>query len=394
MTDSAIYRDLAYVFAAALLGGMVARKLQQPLILGYVFGGILVGRFTPGPTVSEVHVLELFAEIGVILLMYSIGMEFSLKDLLQVKWVALIGGPLGILLVIALSAAVGQLIGWSLVQSVSIGAVVSLASTMVLSHLLLDRGELHSQHGRAMIGITLVDDLMFVIMVVLLPTLATSSEHEVLDIGLAFGKALIILAPVVIIASKLVPPLMARVDRMKSQELYLLVVLALGFATAAITHALGLSLALGAFLAGIIVSESEHRHQTLTHVLPFRDAFAALFFVTIGALIDLHTLFSDLSLLGAVVALIVLGKFAVWTAVVRLFRYPLETAVLVGVGLTQIGEFSYVLVKIARDAKLVDDDVYGATLAASLFTILLNAILMRVVPDMMDRMAREAPVDP
>lgn len=390
MTDSFIYRDLAYVFVAALLGGIVARKLRQPLILGYVLGGILVGPFTAGPTVSEVHVLELFAEIGVIMLMYSIGMEFSLKDLLQVKWVALIGGPLGILAVIALSAAIGRMLGWSLSQSISIGAVVSLASTMVLSHMLLDRGELHTEHGRAMIGITLVDDLVFVIMVVLLPTLAASGGDGIVDIGLAVGKALFLLTPVVFVAAKLVPPFMARVEKMKSQELYLLVVLALGFATAAITHALGLSLALGAFLAGLLVSESEHRHQTLTQVLPFRDAFTALFFVTIGALINPQTLFSNLPLLGAIVALIVLGKLAIWTSVVRLFGYPVRTAILVGIGLTQIGEFSYVLVKVAHDNKLVGADVYGATLAASLFTILLNAALMQLVPNLMGAKAREA----
>jgi CPA2 family monovalent cation:H+ antiporter-2 len=382
MTDSFIYRDLAYVFAAALLGGIVARKLRQPLILGYVFGGILVGPFTPGPTVSEVHALELFAEIGVILLMYSIGMEFSFKDLLHVKWVALVGGPMGLLAVVALSVAVGWLMGWSPLQSISIGAVVSLASTMVLSHMLLDRGELQTQHGRAMIGITLVDDLVFVIMVVLLPTLSSSSRSGVLDIGLAFGKALLILAPVVFIAAKLIPPVMARVNRMNSQQLYLLVVLALGFTTAAVTQALGLSLALGAFLAGLIVSESEHRLHTLTQVLPFRDAFAALFFVTIGALINPQTLFSNLSLLGAIVALIMLGKFTIWTTVVRAFRYPLRTAVLVGIGLTQIGEFSYVLVKVAHDNGLVGSDVYSATLAASLCSILLNAILMQLVPDL------------
>lgn len=389
MGDSFIYRDLAYVFAAALLGGMVARKLHQPLILGYVFGGILIGPFTPGPTVSEGHVLELFAEIGVIMLMYSIGMEFSLNDLLQVKWVALVGGPLGIIAVIALSVAMGWLMNWSIAQSISIGAVVSLASTMVLSHLLLDRGELHSQHGRAMIGITLVDDLVFVIMVVLLPTLATSSREGAADIGLAFGKALLLLAPVVFIAAKLIPPLMARVDRMQSPQLSLLVVLALGFTTAAITHALGLSLALGAFLAGLIVSESEHRHHTLTQVLPFRDAFAALFFVTIGALIDPHNLFANLPLLGALVALIVLGKCAIWTTVVRLFQYPLGTAILVGIGLTQIGEFSYVLVKVAHDSGLVGTDVYSATLAASLVTILLNAGLMQLVPNLMGAKLRE-----
>jgi CPA2 family monovalent cation:H+ antiporter-2 len=188
------------------------------------------------------------------------------------------------------------------------------------------------------------------------------------------------LVPVVIVAAKVIPPLMARVPRADNQELRVLVALALGFATAAVTQALGLSLALGAFLAGMIVSESNVAHETLTDLLPLRNSFTALFFVTIGALVDPKALLSNPKLLAMLVLLIVVGKFVIWTAVVRLFRYPLRTAVLVGVGLTQIGEFSYVLVQVARDAKLVEPDVYSATLAASLLTILLNAFLMRAVP--------------
>lgn len=380
MPHSALYRDLAYVFVAALLGGLVARKLRQPLIIGYVLGGIIIGPFTPGPTVSEIHVLELFAEIGVILLMYSIGIEFSVKDLLQVRWVSLIGGPLGILGIIGLALVGGNLMGWSTLQSVSIGAVVSLASTMVLTRLLMDRGELHSEQGRAMVGITLVDDLVFVVMTVLLPSLGTMSGSRLFAVGLAFGKAVAILVPVVIVAAKVIPPLMARVPRTDNQELRVLVALALGFATAAVTQALGLSLALGAFLAGMIVSESNVAHETLADLLPLRNSFTALFFVTIGALIDPRALLSNPKLLAMLVLLIVVGKFVIWTAVVWLFRYPVRTAILVGVGLTQIGEFSYVLVQVARDAKLVEPDVYSATLAASLLTILLNAFLMRAVP--------------
>ena len=381
MTDSIVYRDLAYVFGAALLGGLVARRLRQPLIIGYVIGGILVGPFTPGPTVTQMHFLELLAEVGVILLMYSIGIEFSLRDLLEVKWVSLVGGPLGILAVIGLALAAGRLMGWTTLQSVAIGAVVSLASTMVLTRLLMDRGELHSQQGRAMVGITLVDDLVFVVMTVLLPSLGTMSGSRLLGVGIAFAKALLILVPVAFVAAKVIPPLMARVPRTENQDLRLLVALALGFATAAATQALGLSLALGAFLAGMIVSESNVAHETLTDLLPLRNTFTALFFVTIGALIDPKALVANPRLLGALVLLIVVGKFVVWTAVVRLFRYSLRTAVLVGVGLTQIGEFSYVLVQVARDAHLVEADVYSATLAASLLTILLNAFLMRTVPE-------------
>ena len=171
--EAVLYRDPAYVFVAAVLGGLIATRLGQPLIMGYVVGGILIGPFTPGPTLSDIHVLELFAEIGVILLMYSIGIEFSFRYLLRVKWVALIGGSVGLLVVIALALLVGRLLGWSILQSLTIGAVTSLASTMVLSQLLIDRGELHSEHGRVMIGITLVDDLAFVLMIVLVPVLTT-----------------------------------------------------------------------------------------------------------------------------------------------------------------------------------------------------------------------------
>jgi CPA2 family monovalent cation:H+ antiporter-2 len=393
--EAVLYRDLAYVFVAAVLGGLIAKRLGQPLIMGYVVGGILIGPFTPGPTLSDIHVLELFAEIGVILLMYSIGIEFSFRDLLRVKWVALIGGPVGLLVVIALAVLVGRLLGWNILESLTIGAVTSLASTMVLSQLLIDRGELHSEHGRVMIGITLVDDLAFVIMIVLVPVLTTASGSEFLSIGAGFGEALLILVPVIFIAAKLVPPLMARIPDTTNQELRILIALALGFATAAVTQALGLSLALGAFLAGMIVSESEVGHEILAELLPLRNAFVALFFVTIGTLIDPKALILYPALLAAIVAVITLGKFVIWTSVVKLFRYPLRTAVLVGVGLTQIGEFSYVLVRVARDAGLVEPHLYSATLAASLLTILLNAVLMRVTPQFLNRfsLTRTQPAD-
>jgi CPA2 family monovalent cation:H+ antiporter-2 len=376
--DSAYYRDVAYVFVAAVLGGVAARKLRQPLILGYVAGGILVGPFTPGPKVSQVHVLELVAEVGVILLMYSIGIEFSIRDLLRVKWVALIGGPLGILFSILLGTGVGWLLGWSTSQGIAVGATISVASTMVLSRLLIDCGELQSEHGRIMIGITLIEDFAAVALMVLLPSLGGVDTGQLLGVALALGKGVLILAPVALVAYKVVPPLMARVARMKNDELYLLVALALGFATAALTEAVGLSLALGAFMAGVVVSGSEQAHETLVRLLPLRDAFVALFFVTVGALIDPRAILSKPSLLAEILGLIVVGKFVIWLAVVRLFRYPLQSALLVAVGLTQIGEFSYVLIQVARDASLVGSDVYNATLAASLLSILFNAGLMKV----------------
>lgn len=379
VADPILFRDLAYVFVAAVLGGGLAWLARQPLILGYVLGGILIGPFTPGPTVSDVHTFELFAEIGVVLLMFSIGIEFSLRDLLRVKWVALGGGPLGILLSILLGLGVGHLLGWPPLQGIVIGAVISVASTMVLARLLLDRGELQTRHGRVMIAITLVEDLAVVVLTVLLPALGSLGAGRAAGIALALGKAALILVPFAYLAAKVVPAILSRVARTGSSELFLLVVLALGLGTAALTQAVGLSLALGAFLAGLLISDSDHAHQTLAHLLPLRDAFVALFFVTIGALVDPGPLFANLTLLGVMVALIVAGKLLIWTGVVWLFRYPLATALLVGAGLTQIGEFSFILVQVARMAGHVGDEVYSATLAASLLTILVNALLVRYV---------------
>jgi len=378
--EAGFFRDLAYVFGAAVVGGGVARALRQPLILGYVLGGFLIGPFTPGPTLSEVQKFEVLAEVGVVLLMYSIGLEFSFHELLQVKWVAIFGGPLGILLSVAMGIGAGGLMGWSMTQGIAVGAFVSVASTMVLSRLLAERGELRSPHGHVMIGITLVEDLAVVVLTVLLPSLSNLTGSHFLSLLIAFGKALLILVPVMFVAAKLVPPLMKRVEGTGNDELYVLVVLALGFATAAVTQAVGLSLALGAFLAGLVVSESRTTHKMLDKLSPLRDAFVALFFVTIGALVDPRILISKPGLWGAIVLMTVLGKFAIWTLVVWLFRYPPRTAIMVGLGLTQIGEFSYVLVRVARDAHLVTEDIYHATLAASVITILLNGLLMKALP--------------
>jgi monovalent cation:H+ antiporter-2, CPA2 family len=378
--EPTFYRDLAYVFGGAVVGGAIARLLRQPLILGYVLGGIIVGPFTPGPRVTDIHQFEILAEVGVILLMYSIGLEFSFRDLLRVKWVAVVGGPLGILLSMAMGVGVGYLFGWSWQQGVAVGAIVSVASTMVLSRFLIDRGQLRSTEGQAMIGITLVEDLAVVVLTILLPSMADITGGRLLTLALSLGKALLILTPVTLIAYRLVPRLMRRVVGDRDPEFLVLVALALGFATAAITEAVGLSLALGAFLAGLLVSESDVAHETLKHLLPLRDAFVALFFVTMGVLVNPQILISKPSLLLVIVAMTMIGKFVIWALVVWLFRYPLKTALAVGIGLTQIGEFSYVLVQVARDARIVGDDMYNATLAASVVTILLNGILLRYLP--------------
>ncbi|PYX48430.1 MAG: portal protein, partial [Acidobacteria bacterium] len=305
-------------------------------------------------------------------------LEFSFRDVLKVKWVAIVGGPMGILLSVALGLGVGWLLGWSWQQGVAVGAIISVASTMVLSRFLSERGELRSDHGQVMIGITLVEDLAVVVLTILLPSLGDMNRGRLLALAIAMGKALLILIPITLVAHKLIPPLMRRVVRAANPEFFVLVALALGFVTAALTQAVGLSLALGAFLAGLLVSESEAAHQTMEHLLPLRDAFVALFFVTMGILVNPRILISKPSLLLMIVGLVVVGKFVVWALVVKLFAYSNTTALMVGIGLTQIGEFSYVLVRVARDAHIVGDDMYNAVLAASVITILINGLLLRL----------------
>jgi monovalent cation:H+ antiporter-2, CPA2 family len=379
-THAIPFRDLAYVIIAAITGGLVAWRLRLPLIIGYVLAGIAISPLTPGPSVSDVHSLELFAEIGVVLLMFSVGLEFSLTELLKAKWVAFIGGPLGIILSILLGLEAGSLLGWTSSQGIVLGAIISVASTMVLTRLLTDQGQLRTTAGRIMVAITLVEDFAVVIMIVLIPGFKELQSDRLLALGKNFGLAILILAPSLFIAAKIVPPLLKHVTRTQSRELFFLIVLAICLGTAALTSAVGLSLALGAFAAGLIISESDYAHEAIAQLFPIRDAFVAIFFVSMGLLVDPRNLFSNPAVLAVMIGLIILGKFIVWTIVVLLFRYTLLNALLVAIGLTQIGEFSFVLVQVARSAGIVGNEMYNATLAASLISILLNAALVRHMP--------------
>jgi len=377
---SIIFKELSYVFIAAIVGGVLAWRLRQPLILGYVVAGIALSPFTPGPAVREAHTFQVVAEVGVVFLMFSIGLEFSLDELLEVKWVSLVGGPLGVVLLSLLGAGVGLLLGWGAMRGLVVGMIISVASTMVLSRLLMDSHQLQSTHGKIMIGITLVEDLVVVVLTILMPVLVSLTPHHLLGVGQALGKAALILAPIGFLAVYLVPRLLAWVARSQSKELFLLVLLAVCLGTAALTEAVGLSLALGAFAAGLIVSASDYAHRALDQLLPLRDAFVALFFVTVGILVNPRAVLSNLALLWAILGLVLVGKFLVWTGVVKLFGYRFRTAALVGTGLTQIGEFSFILVQVAHSAGLLGDDFYYATLAASLLSILINASLVRAAP--------------
>jgi len=386
MPDVRLLTDLGLLFLAALGGGLLAQAVHQPLIVGYIMAGVLIGPFTPGPTLSDPHAFQLFADIGVVLLMFTIGVEFSVEDLLRVRKVALLGAPVGIALIVLLTIPVGKLLGWTVVQSLLAGAAISVASTMVLLKFLLERGELATQHGRVVVGITLAEDLAVVAMTVLIPALASPGGNRVAVFGRALLEAAVLLGPLLWLARRVVPRFLARVARTRNMELFLLVALAIAIGTAALTARLGLSIALGAFLAGLVISESEFAHEALARVLPVRDIFVAIFFVSVGTLIRPAPLLAELPAVVALVLLVVVGKFAVWTLVVRGAGYPASTARTAALGLTQIGEFSYILAGVGRNHGLLTPGIYDAILATSLVTILVNALVFRRTPPWVQRM--------
>ena len=344
-----LFRDLTYIFLAAVFGGLLAWRLKLPLILGFVLGGIVISPFTPGPHLSDLHAFEVFAEVGVVLLMFSIGVDFSIPDLMRVKWIALGGGTLGILLSIALALGASWLMGWTMIQGFVVGATISVASTMVLARLLTDCGALSTEYGRVMIGITLVEDIAVVFMTIIIPIFSGPAEGRFAKAAWTLGKAALLLIPLVFLAMTVVPRVLRKASRTKDPELFLLVAIAICLVSAAVAQAVGFSVALGAFLAGLSISGAEDLHEAHTALIPLRDAFVALFFVSLGTLVVPSVILHNLPLLGMMLLLIVCGKFVVWLGVMKLFRYSLWTSIAVAAGLTQIGELSFILVEVAKN---------------------------------------------
>ena len=376
MDHSFIYRDIAMVFAGAFICGLLAWRLKQPILLGYVLAGLILSPLTPGPHIHDVGTFETIAEIGVILLMFSVGIEFSIPELLKVKWVALLGAPLGILISIGIGAGIGLLLGWPLLQGIAVGCIISVASTMVMIRLLMDRGELSAESGRVMITLTLVEDLAVVILTILLPSL-NSGEGGFAQVAWKIGRALLLLVPICLAGWKIVPRLLARVEKACNDEISLLLALTICMVVAALMELIGLSLALGAFVAGMLLGNSDFVHKLEKQTRSLRDAFVALFFVTVGMLIDPRTWLSSWQLVLLLVAMIIVGKFVVWSGVVRMFGYRWDTARRVGIGLTQIGEFSFILAQASLNSGLISREIYNATLVASLVTILANATFFK-----------------
>ena len=302
-----IATDIIIIVLAALIGGLIAQKLRQPLILGYILSGVLIGPFTGGITVSEIHDIELLAEIGVALLLFALGLEFSLSELKPVRKIALIGTPIQILLTMAYGFAIGSWLGWEWIPSVWLGALMSLSSTMVILKTLMNRGWLGTLSSKVMIGMLIIQDLAVVPMMVVLPILNTPKSGITL-LSFAALKAALFITLMILLGTRLLPRLMTYVAGWNSRELFLVAITAIGLGVGYATYLLGLSFAFGAFVAGMVLSESDYGYQTLSDIIPLRDLFGLLFFTSVGMLLDPAFLVPNWDKVLLMVALISLGK--------------------------------------------------------------------------------------
>ncbi|MDX2216638.1 MAG: cation:proton antiporter [Oculatellaceae cyanobacterium bins.114] len=381
--DFRLIVDLVMVLAAAAGGGLIAALLKQPVLLGYLVGGVLVGPAGLG-LVKELVQVETLAQLGAAFLLFALGVEFSFTELKKVQAISLGGGTLQILSTILVTALVSVGIGWvtSPTQGVFLGAILSLSSTAVVLKCLMERNETETPHGRVMLGILVVQDLALGLMLAVLPALDRPADEIGIAVGWAFLQTALLAAGAIAAGIWVIPPLLRLLARTESRELFLLGVVALCLGIALLTEHLGLSIEMGAFIAGLMISEVEYADQTLTYVEPIRDIFASLFFAAVGMLIDPVFIWNNLELILGLVALVFVGKFLIITPLVRAFRYPLKTALIAGLGLAQIGEFSFVLASKGQVLGIVSRPVYLLILGTTAVTLVFTPFVLRLVPQL------------
>jgi monovalent cation:H+ antiporter-2, CPA2 family len=395
---------LAGALTAALVLGIATQSLRLSPIVGYLIAGVLVGPFTPG-FVADVRLAEQLSEIGVVLLMFGVGLHFHAEDLLRARKVAIPGALVQIAVASGLGVVVARAFGWSFGAGVVFGLAISVASTVVLVRVLSDHDVLHTRSGHVAVGWLVVEDIFTVLVLVTLPVLAvTGAEPSFGGIVLALGGAVLRVAAVVamtwVIGRYVAPKLLGHVAKTRSRELFTLavLVLALGVAVGSAT-VFGVSMALGAFLAGMVVGQSEFSFRAASEALPMRDAFAVLFFVSVGMLVDPEELPRLAPLVLSTVAVVIMGKALAAYAAVRILRGGVHTALVVAVALAQIGEFSFILAALGREMGILPRDASQVLVATSIVSITLNPLLFRAIGPLSRRLShlgsveKPAPVD-
>jgi len=378
-----ILKDILTIFGLSIVVLYICHRLNIPAIVGYLVTGIVAGPHGFG-LVNAVHEVELLAEIGIVLLLFSIGIEFSFDKMLQSGRAILIGGSLQVLLTSGVVFIIARSLGQSFGESVFAGFLISLSSTAIILKLLQERAEVDSPHGRAALGILIFQDIAIVPMMLITPLLAGGEGNVGISLLILLAKALVIITLVIIGAKFIVPHLLYQIARTRNHELFLLSIVAICLAVAWLTSSAGLSLALGAFLAGLIISESEYSHQALGNILPFKDVYTSFFFVSIGMLMNTSILLKN-PVLIILATLAVLGiKSIVAFLAAAFLGFPVRTTILVGLALSQVGEFSFILSRVGVEHGLLAGDVYQAFLAISVLTMVAAPFILKTAPRMAD----------
>lgn len=372
---------ITVAIVVAFVGGYAARRIGLPSLVGYLLAGIAIGPFTPG-FVGDAETISQLAEMGVIFMLFGVGLHFSLKDLWAVRRIAIPGAIGQMLLATLLGVALTRWWGWSLTAGLVLGLAISIASTVVLLRGLADNGLLNTVHGQVAVGWLVLEDLATIAILVLLPALVgTDAGSAWQAIGVALLKTAVFVGIMLFAGAKVMPWLLTRIASTQSRELFLLAVVAVALGTAlGAAELFGVSLALGAFLAGAVIGESEVSHQVGAEVLPFRDIFAVLFFVSVGMLVDPAVLIRDASEVLTLTAMIVIGK-AVLTMLLGLaLPASARTMLVVSAGLSQIGEFSFIVGQSGLALGLLSDAQYGLILTSALLSIVINPVLFKAIP--------------
>ena len=377
MEEFEVLKSLVVIFGVSATVVFILHRLRLPPIVGFLIAGICLGphgfRF-----INDIHGVELLAEIGIILLLFTIGLEFSLKKLLRFRSTVIGGGLAQVSLTIATTATVTYFLIKDIRSAVFIGFIIALSSTVIVLKMLSDRGEIDTPHGRLMVGILIFQDLCIVPFMLLVPVLA--GGYGLIALIVTMAKAVIIIGTIIFGANWLVPRILHQIVHTRSRELFIITIIFLCLGTALLTSRFGLSLALGAFLAGLVISESEYAYQAMADILPFTNSFTGIFFISVGMLLDIGFLISNLSLVIPIVLAIFLLKTLMGLMAALILGYTLRIAMQTGLGIFQIGEFSFVLAIAGERAGLIPGNYYQLFLSASVITMVMTPFIMNASP--------------
>jgi CPA2 family monovalent cation:H+ antiporter-2 len=374
-----VFEELLLLLLASVPIAFLFNRLRLPTLVGFMITGVVIGPHGFG-LIREAEAIDFLAEIGVVLLLFTIGLEFSPRRIVEMRRLVLAGGGMQVVLTVGLVAALAYLLGRPAGQAVFFGFLFALSSTAIVLKSYVERAEVDAPHGRAAVGILLFQDLSIVPMMLLVPVLGGGEGVSTTQVLLRLGAAAVALAVIFLLARKVIPYLLRHVVSLRSPEVFIISVVLLCLGTSWLTSQFGLSLALGAFIAGMVLSESEYSHQIVADILPFRDVFNSVFFISIGMLLSLSALWSDLPTVVAWVGALVVGKALIVLAAVRLLGYSLRVALMAGLGLAQIGEFSFILAKAGLAAGLLSGGDYQRFLAASILSMIATPFLIRLAP--------------